>query len=180
MCRSRGLLVTLHRTTYREHFIPSILHEFVTSRQFGCGVEEKHENNAIHVHLVLWCNDPFTWVKENIKEQTGCPKVYMVPLHTYFSAIEASAYLCKQKVPQVWAVGPEVLASVKKNIVAECLAFRTRQNTPKGYKAATAQLQRVERKWFPTPKLSEEQLAQQLFGSEPDSSGYSIEGSQPL
>jgi len=174
IARSHGLLVTLHRTSYRDDFIPKILHEFVVHRQFGCGVEEVHQDGALHVHLVLWCDKPFTWVKANIHEQTGCPKIHLKPLYTYFAAIEACAYLCKQRVPHVWSPDEAITAKVKKDITMECSQYQARQNTIKGLKVATEQLRRVEKVWCKPRPRSELRLVRELW--DPSSSE---ESSQP-
>lgn len=165
LVRSHGLLVTLQKAEYQDNLIPAILHEFVTHRQFGCGVQEKHKDGSPHVHLVLWCAEPFTWVKANIKEQTRCSMVHLKPLYTYYAAIEASAYLCKQEVPQVWAIEQPLADKVKKDIRRECVAYLTRQKNGNARMAANAQLHRVEKTWFPPSSTSELELMREVWAS---------------
>lgn len=160
--------------------IPKVLHEHVVHRAFGAGVEESLDHPFHHVHILVWCEKPFTWVKTNLQDQLGYQALNMKPIYTYYGAVEACSYLCKERLPQLWSVNEAVSQQLKKDIRSVCIAYRQRQIHPTHLKRATEQLHRIEQKWFPEPNLNESQLAQELFGSQPDSSAYSIGGSQPL
>lgn len=170
---SYGCLITIHGVKYKHDMIPKILHEYVSERQFGAGVTEYGPNNKVHTHILLWCQARFTWVRQNVLSQLEVSSCHIQAVYTYEQAISTCAYLCKERVPQIWSIDAQTTESVKRHIRSECIAFRARQNTGPGEKFARKQLNRVEAKWF-TSHMTEKQLADELWGSVPDSSAYSI------
>lgn len=159
--------------------IHDVLHEFISGKIFGAGASEECEDGGLHFHLVIYLIDKFTWVRQNILEQLRVNNCHLQPINDYAEAVNSLAYIAKTNVPYIWAVTDEICENTKRHVRSQILQIRARQNTGVGLRQVTAQLQRVEAAWFRSPDMNEKQLGDYLFGSEPDSSGYSIQDSQP-
>lgn len=176
--RAKGALITITKQRFQYSMLTSIFHEFVPNKVFASGVEEEGAGGILHTHLVFYCDEQFTWVKQNVLEQLKIPNCNIEMIFTYEDAIKTTAYMAKDRLPVIWARSEQIKTSVKRHIRAECIAFRQRQNSYYGVKMATEQLNRVEKAWFESPQ-TEAQLGQALWGTQPDSSGYSIQDSEP-
>jgi len=145
--RSHGVLITIHNVLLRPDMITSILHEFVPGRHFGCAVQEECQDGGLHLHIVVFCTQKFTWVRSNLLEQLKVPSLHMEMVLTYEDSIIVSAYMAKFNVPVVWGVNAQTNGMIKRQIHRECIAYRRRQNWFPGLNQATEQLRRIERAW---------------------------------
>jgi len=177
--RSRGVMITVHNAIFDPSMVHNILHEYVTGQIFGAGAPEECEDGGLHFHLVIYLIDKFTWVRQNVLEQLRVKNCHLQPIHDYPGAVNSLAYITKTNVPYIWAVTDEICENLKRHVRAYVIRYGQRQNTGIGLRKATAQLHRLEAVWFPSPPVNAKQLAGEVWGTQPDSSGYSIQDSEP-
>lgn len=131
------------------HAIPQdLLEEFcnVNDMVAAAWVTEPHQNPAIsHTHLVVMSNGEFTFRVKEIAEFFG-RYCNVQPLKKMEDVYLSMAYLCKHKMPYIWAPSPRREQITREHVLA---AFRSycRRSPKSAREKLLAQLQRMENTW---------------------------------
>lgn len=143
-----GCLITCAR-----HAIPkALLEEYCTSWNVltAAWVTEPHKTSDLsHTHLVVMHEAPVTFRTKDIANFFG-RQCNVQPLRKLEDVYRSMSYLCKHKMPVIWATSPSHVLRTKEHIMAAFRSYiRCAPKSAKDY--LKAQLQRMEEAWEPPP-----------------------------